>query len=223
MKQNRTHLRMLARFADNGKKLLLPVVFCAVTFALLRGITSPVASHIRLAAAAVKSPALAVQPDLSNLPQYGALDIEDYGGWPQKGEALGSVRIEGTAVDCTLYYGDAPEQLHAGAGIWAGGHIPGQGSTVLVAGHTNTFFRDLESVQEGNDILLQTRYGEYHYRVTGMRVALHDDTSAYDLEAAEENVILYTCYPFGQVTVTPQRYFVYGEYVSGPAIKENQP
>lgn len=222
MNRNQKHFKM-PRFADNGKKLLLPVVFCIAAFAALYAVTAPVAQHIALAAGAVKSPALAVQPDLSDLPQYGALDIEDYGGWPEKGEALGTVRIAGTAVDCTLYYGDASEQLHAGAGIWAGGHIPGQGSTVLVAGHTNTFFRDLESVEEGDDIAVETRYGEYHYRVTGMRVAMEDDTSAYDLDAAEENIILYTCYPFGQITVTPQRYFVYGEYVSGPMLKESRP
>ena len=208
------------RFGSNGKKLLLPIAFCAVTTAILLMAVQPIMAHIELAVEQETYRVLEERPTIKGVAQEGEVLLSESGGYPTDGEALGSIRIGGTSVDCTLYFGDGSAQRHAGAGIWAGGKIPGQGGTVLVAGHTNSFFRDLESVKEGADITLETRYGEFHYRVTGTRVAMAEDTTAYDLEAQQENIILYTCYPFGQVTLTPERYFVYGEYVSGPHIKE---
>ncbi len=195
-------------------------VLGVVAGAGLTAALAPIAQHIKGAAGFATRTTLAEKPKTDGVPQSGEVDLQSSGGYPQAGELLGSISIAGTAVDCGIYMGDSPTELHAGAGIWAGGKIFGEQGTVLVAGHTNSFFRDLESVREGADILVQTRYGEYHYRVTGSKIAKEDDSSAYDLEADTENIILYTCYPFGQVTVTDERYFVYGEYVSGPWVKE---
>lgn len=211
----------LKQWLNTSKTNLVCVLGLGVVCAgVLTAATMPIFNHIKIAASPVTEMAVQEMPDFEGVAQSGVVDINESGGMPQQGEALGSIQIDGTSVNCTLYFGDGSRELHAGAGIWTGGKIPGQNGTVLVAGHTNSFFRDLESVTEGADILVQTRYGEYHYRVTGMQVAQADDTTAYDLESETENMILYTCYPFGQVTVTPERYFVYAEYVSGPMIQE---
>ena len=137
-------------------------------------------------------------------PQPAAVNINDFGGYPSAGDALGEIKISGTSVDCTLYYGDEDAQLDAGAGIYPGSKIPGEGGTILVAGHTAT---------------VTTAYGTYVYEITDMQVATDTDTSAYDLDAAEENIILYTCYPLGQTALTDLRYFIYGRFVSGPALE----
>ena len=55
-----------------------------------------------------------------------------------------------------------------------------------------------------------------------MRVSTDTDTTAYDLEADEENLIMYTCYPFGTTNYTDERFFVYCDYVSGPTITPPQ-
>ena len=81
------------------------------------------------------------------------------------------------------------------------------------------------SAKDGGDVgwdkltSFVTEYGEYHYTVTGTRVATDTDTTAYDLDATEENLIMYTCYPFDALGYTPLRYFVYAKYVSGPVIE----
>lgn len=152
-------------------------------------------------------------------PQPAAVNINDFGGYPSAGEALGEIKISGTSVDCTLYYGDEDAQLDAGAGIYPGSKIPGEDGTILVAGHTATFFRDFEHAQNGAQITVTTAYGTYVYEITDMQVATDTDTSAYDLDAAEENIILYTCYPLGQTALTDLRYFIYGRFVSGPALE----
>lgn len=48
-----------------------------------------------------------------------------------------------------------------------------------------------------------------------MKVASDTDTTAYDLDADEENLIMYTRYP-SALTYTDQRYRIYCDYVSGP-------
>ena len=66
---------------------------------------------------------------------------------------------------------------------------------------------------------MTTNYGTYKYEITDMQVASDTDSSAYDLDATEENIILYTCYPLGQVAVTDLRYFIYGRLISGPTLR----
>lgn len=129
-----------------------------------------------------------------------------------------NITVEGTDVDCPLFFGDSNTALKKGAGQYAGSSYPGMGSTILVAGHNNTFFHGLKDVQIGALIRVSTHYGEYVYRVTRTAICRNTDSSAYDLAAETENIVLYTCYPFNELGLTPQRFFVYGEYVSGPQI-----
>lgn len=154
-------------------------------------------------------------PSPTPSPTPAPVTLESY---PQTGDKVGHLTISGTVVDCDVFWGDSEAQFSQGAGIYTGSHIPGEGGTILMGAHTGTFFRDLESVTEGADITFTTDYGEYHYTVTKMAVVQETDTTAYDLDADTENIILYTCYPFGILTRTTQRYFVYGDYVSGPAV-----
>lgn len=137
---------------------------------------------------------------------------------PAAGDKIGRIYIDGTSVDAPLYYGDSNTELNKGVGIYASGWYPGQGRTILVAGHVGTFFMGLEQVELGMTVTVETYYGTYEYRVTDMQVKEATDTSAYDFTVQEENLILYTCYPFGQLGSTPYRYFVYAEYVSGPGV-----
>ena len=151
--------------------------------------------------------------------QPSEVDLNDFGGMPLVGDLYGKVSISGTSVDCNLYYGDGDSQLYGGAGTYTGAQLPGMGGVTLVGAHTGTFFRDLESVQVGADVTVETIYGVYHYRVTDMQVVNAEEFGQDDLDAApRESFLMYTCYPFGQLTLTPQRYMVYAEYVSGPKV-----
>lgn len=149
--------------------------------------------------------------------------LSEYGGYPYYGEEYGHLTISGTAVDCGLYYGDSEVEFSGGAGTYMGACIPGEGGSILIGGHTGTYFRDFESAALGADICVETRWGTYHYEITDMQVIRYDDPDAYDLEADEENILLYTCYPFGQIAVTDYRYMIYGSFVSGPEIAEETP
>lgn len=211
-------------FKKKGKKLVLPLFFCIITLFILWLIVVPVGSSISHAAdqggfEAIK-PTVNLFDGSPNI-ESGTVDLNSYGGYPQQGENYGRLAIRGTSIDCNLFYGDSPVELSSGAGTYAGACIPGQGGTVLIAGHTGTYFRDFERIEKGTVVSIETSYGKYLYEVTDMRVADADDTSAYDLTTDKDNLILYTCYPFGQVSPTNQRYFVYAKLVSGPTILED--
>lgn len=180
---------------------------------------APMPTPTPVPATPTPSPEPTPSPSPTPSPTPAPVTLEAY---PSVGDRVGHLTISGTVVDCDVYWGDSEAQFSLGAGIYTGSHIPGEGGTILMGAHTGTYFRDLESVTEGADITFTTDYGEYHYTVTRMAVVEETDTTAYDLDADTENIILYTCYPFGILTRTTQRYFVYGDLVSGPAVLDPQ-
>ena len=144
--------------------------------------------------------------------------------YPANGDRYGEITIAGTAVSAPLYYGDSNAILNQGVGTYkdsSGAGIPGEGKTVLLAGHNNTFFNDLQQVETGNLVTIRTHYGTYTYEVTETKKADFQDTTTYDFTRTDENLILYTCYPFDALGFTPDRYFVYAKFVSGPKLDAN--
>jgi sortase A len=137
---------------------------------------------------------------------------------PQKGERFGQIAISSAGIDAPLYYGDSEKELLKGIGCYTGTYVPGSGRTVLLAGHNNGFFSTLGDAGVGDEIHIKTNYGKYVYEITDSQVALDTNTAAYDLNKREDNLILYTCYPFDALGLTRNRYFVYAKYISGPQL-----
>lgn len=138
--------------------------------------------------------------------------------FPAFGEQFAYLSVENTEIDCGLYMGDSDELLALGAGMFMGSHIPGDGSTTLIAGHCCTVFSTLGECAVGDRIYLVTNYGNFVYEITETRIAQASDTTSYDLQAKADNLILYTCYPFNTPFSVSQRYFVYAKLVSGVKI-----
>lgn len=208
----------------------VPVLFCALTVAVLYLAAIPTVGPYVGLAQYLFSKEEESQP--TNLYEDLAQSIKNSTTipfsqlvYPEKGDQYGQITIEGTSVDAPLYYGDSTRELNRGVATYAdstGAGIPGESKTVLLAGHNNTFFNGLQDVEEGSLVHIDTHYGSYVYRVTEMKVADYQDPTSYDFSRTDENLIMYTCYPFDALGFTPQRYFVYAEYVSGPMIDKTQ-
>ena len=132
------------------------------------------------------------------------------------GDKLGRIWVEGTNVDCDLYLGDSETQFSRGAGCHAedGCVLPGENGTVFIGAHTGTYFSDLGSCEIGAIIHLETTWGDFAYQITDMQVILETDIDKVRWGAEEPSCILYTCYPFGILTHTTQRYAVYAAPVN---------
>ena len=135
------------------------------------------------------------------------------------GDKLGRIWVEGTQVDCDLYLGDDEAEFSRGAGCRAESDcvLPGENGTVFIGAHTGTYFADLGSCQIGALIHLETDWGTFTYKITDMQVIQETDIDKVRWGATEPSCILYTCYPFGILTHTPQRYAVYADPVSADA------
>lgn len=129
---------------------------------------------------------------------------------PTLNTQYGTISCEKIALTSPLYYGDNSYALENGAGQYKEGGFPGEGKPVLIGGHDGTFFTPLKDIKKGDVVKIETTYGEFSYQVTGMKVADKNDKKAYDLTQSKEQLILYTCYPFGQlIGERSKRYFVY--------------
>lgn len=138
----------------------------------------------------------------------GEVEIPAIGTW------YGKVICDEIMLDVPLYYGDSEEILKKGVGQYTGSGFPGSGKTILIGGHDATFFEPLEKIEKDYIIKIVTNSGTFSYKVAETKVVNQDDSMAYDLEKEEEQLILYTCYPFGMsVGETNKRFFVYGEKV----------
>lgn len=153
-------------------------------------------------------------PTTNNSDTINASDVE----FPSVDKQFGELKIANRDVSAKLFFGDGKIPLRNGAGVYAGSFIPGYGKTILVAGHNNTFFNGLKNVKKGDIVKIGTSYGNYEYKITDTKIYNADNKKAYDLSKEEENLILYTCYPFDMLGITEKRFFVYAEKVSGPKI-----
>lgn len=139
------------------------------------------------------------------------IDIAEFGGWPEQHAAIGTLRIPDANIECDIIFGDNSRDLNRGACFYADkkDRIPGGGTQMLMASHNNSFFHTLGEVKEGSRVYMDLYYGEYEYEVVRTEVVKATDTTTYDLDKTEEEVILYTCYPFDMLSATPYRFFVY--------------
>lgn len=153
-------------------------------------------------------------PTTNNADTVNAADID----FPTVNKQFGELKIKGRDVNAKLFFGDGSIPLRNGVGVYAGSFIPGYGKTILVAGHNNTYFNGLKNVKKGDTVNINTSYGNYKYKITDTKIYNAYNKKAYDLSKNEENLILYTCYPFDTLGITEKRFFVYAEKVSGPKI-----
>ena len=140
--------------------------------------------------------------------------------YPEYGDVYGRLECADIGLNVEVYYGDDSQILRSGAGQYIGSGIPGGGRQILVAGHNVTVFAPLQSAAPGQIVTFTTSYGVYQYQIADMKVLDAKDTTAYDLLAPGEKLVLYTCYPFTALGSTSQRYFLYGDKIAGPDIVE---
>lgn len=139
--------------------------------------------------------------------------------FPNYGDRFGQLIFEDCGIDCSLFFGDGNIALRNGAGMYNGSFIPGYGGTTLVAGHNNTYFNGLKYAKQGQEVVIKTSYGNYKYKVTSTEVKKYTDSTAYDLSVRDKSrLIMYTCYPFDELGLTENRFFVYADLVEGTMI-----
>jgi sortase A len=135
---------------------------------------------------------------------------------PQIGDAVARLTIPRLATDLYVVEGDGARQLRLGPGHLRGTAMPGANGNCVIAGHRDTHFRVLKDIRQGDEIVLQTRDGDYTYRVNTTLIVSPRDTKSLR-PTPDGELHLVTCYPFYYLGSAPKRFIVEAQLENGPA------
>ncbi len=126
----------------------------------------------------------------------------------KKGDVLGLLDIPRLGLSVAVLQGTNARTLRLGAGHIEGTPLPGEAGNSAIAGHRDTFFRDLKDIRPKDEIQLQTATALFHYEVDWVKVVDPDDLSVL-APSTESALTLVTCYPFYLVGPAPRRFVVH--------------
>ena len=79
----------------------------------------------------------------------------------------------------------------------------------VIAGHRDSFFKNLGSLKEGDIVELELLESNIKYRVTSTSITEPEDVRWLDSRSGE-SITLITCYPFNYIGDAPLRFIVTG-------------
>jgi sortase A len=117
---------------------------------------------------------------------------------PAVGTPIGLMTIPRIGMDgAAIVEGTDENQLQQGPGHYPGTALPGQAGNSAIAGHRTTYgapFYDLNELQPGDPIKIQTAQGTFNYEVSSSHVVLPSNVTVLDASTAPE-LTLTTCTP----------------------------
>ncbi|HEX5376240.1 MAG TPA: class E sortase [Solirubrobacterales bacterium] len=150
---------------------------------------------------------------IRNRKQRIATLAQRFGAQAEPGEAIGRLRAPTMGdLDVIVVQGTDTASLQKGPGHFPETPFPGQGGTVAIAGHRTTYgapFRDAESVERGDRMVLEMPYGKIFYRVQKTEIVDPTDVGVVEY-AGYERLVLTTCHP---VYSAAQRLIVFARAV----------
>jgi len=115
--------------------------------------------------------------------------------------------IPALALTVPVYDSTEHSVMELGAGWVAGTALPGEHGNVALAGHRDGFFRPLERIEPGTEVLLRTASGTAAYEVAETLIVDPLDVAVLE-DTGEPLLTLITCYPFRYVGYAPDRFIV---------------
>jgi sortase A len=123
------------------------------------------------------------------------------------GDLMGTITIPRIGLSAVVLEGDDEKTLRRAVGHIPGTAYPDESGTVGLAGHRDTFFRKVGSLDQNDVVLFETLKGTYRYRVASAAVVQPQDVDVLRL-VDRPALTLVTCYPFRFVGPAPQRFVV---------------
>ena len=214
--------------------LILPLVFFMVAYLTFYFVLSPILEPVK------SIYAIAFSEDSADNTAEASLGKDMLSGklgvyedvikaseihFPYVGDKWGEITIESVGIkDLPLIYGDSRKLLLQGACLSERSRLPGFGGGTLIGAHKYSFFHELEYVKEGDEVVIETYYGKYIYKVYKTQIIDVENTTDYwdDVygEHETETLALYSCYVSDTIRSTNYRFFAFCELLSGPQVDE---
>jgi sortase A len=126
---------------------------------------------------------------------------------PVTGDLIGKIEIGRVGLSAIIAEGTDSRTLRRAVGHVPSTPLPGDEGNVVLAGHRDSFFRALRTVEEGDEIEVTTPGATLRYAVTAIEVVGAEDTDVL-WPTKEKSLTLITCYPFHYIGPAPDRYVV---------------
>jgi sortase A len=123
------------------------------------------------------------------------------------GEPMGRIEVPRLHVSAAVANGDDDGTLTVAIGHLPDTPFPWEAGNSALAGHRDTFFRQLRNIRVGDDMRVATPYGDFAYQVSRTLIVTPDDLSVLE-PTPEPTLTLITCYPFSYVGHAPKRFIV---------------
>lgn len=139
------------------------------------------------------------------------LDLESYG---VTDGMIGVISIPRMGVQLPIYLGAREENMSRGAVLLGQTSFPIDGENInsVIAAHRgwkgSAMFRDIESMEIGDQVTVQNPWETLTYQVTDIKVIMPDDIGQVLIQKGKNMVTLVTCHPY---TGNSRRYVVYCE------------
>lgn len=126
---------------------------------------------------------------------------------------VGRIEIPRLDVAAVVREGVDAQTLRRAVGHVPGTAFPGEKGNAALAGHRDTFFRGLRSVQTGDSVRVVAPSGTFEYKVESMKIVTPKDVGVLD-DTDQPVLTLVTCYPFNYIGHAPKRFIVRARLVS---------
>lgn len=134
--------------------------------------------------------------------------------YPEYGTQYGRLKIESIDVDLPLYFGDTLSILKKGIGHSSGSYFPGEGGSILCAGHNyRGYIHDLYKTKNGDIITIETNYGTFNYEIYDSQIIKETELDKVPIQKEKEILMLYTCHPLDAIGHPTERLVVYANLV----------
>jgi sortase A len=133
---------------------------------------------------------------------------------PAKHGVVGRLEIPRLGVSVMVVEGVDDSDLKRAVGHIPRTALPGDSGNVGIAGHRDTFFRPLRSIERDDTITVSTLHGAYRYRVVSMNVVRPEDIQVL-YPTGRASLTLVTCFPFDYIGAAPKRFIVRAERAPG--------
>lgn len=133
---------------------------------------------------------------------------------PELGEPIGSIKLAQHTGAIPIIEGtDLTLAMASGIGHVPHSALPGANSRqqIILSGHRETFFAHLKDLTPGEIITIKMPYHTYRYQVTSTKIVQENEASKVYKNGllAQDELVLFTCYPFSPFSKANQRYVVF--------------
>jgi sortase A len=134
-------------------------------------------------------------------------------GYPSRtvvkdGDVLGRIEIPRLGMSVAVLEGATSQTLRLGVGHIEGTALPGELGNIGIAGHRDTYFRDLKDIRASDEIHIQAASGLTRYEVDWIQITAPSDGGIV-APTTGSSLTLVTCYPFHFIGAAPERYVVH--------------